>query len=156
MKKYGDLICGAVCAVVAVAVFVMSVQIGMKESAAIGADFLPKIVAVILLVFSLVLMRSGWKTCRTYQEETPEFPPNGKGVLIMLAALVLYAAALKPVGFILTSLVFVFLAIVLMSRKEETNYVKFAIISVVAVLAIYLIFTRFFGIRLPRGIISFL
>ena len=57
---------------------------------------------------------------------------------------------------ILTSLVFVFLAIVLMSRKEETNYVKFALISVVAVLAIYLVFTRFFGIRLPRGVIQFI
>ena len=156
MKKYGDLICGAVCACIAILVFVMSVQIGLRENATVGADFLPKIVSVILLVFSLILMANGWKKSRTYEGGAQAYPLNVTGVLIMGAALIAYAYLLKPVGFIITSVVFLCLAFVLMSKKEETSYVKFAIISVVAVVLIYLIFTRVFSIRLPRGLIRFI
>jgi len=156
MKKYGDLICGAVCAGIAILIFAMSVQIGLRENAAIGADFLPKIVSVILLVFSVFLMVSGWRKSRVSGEEAAEYPSNAGGVLIMAAALIAYAYLLKPVGFILTTLAFLFLAFVLMSKKEETNYLKFAIISVVAVLVIYFVFTRVFSIRLPRGLIRFM
>ncbi len=156
MKKYGDLICGIICAIVAAAVFVMSVQIGLKESASIGADFLPKIVSVILLTFSVILAVRGWKTARAGDEPQQEYPSNTRGVLIMLTALVVYAYTFKTVGFILTTIPFMFLSIVLMSKKEETNYLKFAIITVVTVFAIYFLFTRLFGIRLPRGILTFI
>lgn len=156
MKKYGDLICGAICAVIAAVVLVMSVQIGLKESASIGADFVPKIASVIMLIFSVVLMVRGWRASQIYEEKGAEYPSNLPGVLTMMAALVVYAAALKTAGFLLTTLIFLFLAFVLMSKKEETSCVRFAVISVVVTLAIYLIFTRFFGIRLPRGLIKFI
>lgn len=156
MKKYGDLICGIICAIVAAAVFVMSVQIGLKESASIGADFLPKIVSVILFTFSVILAVRGWKTARAGDEPQQEYPSNTRGVLIMLTALVVYAYTFKTVGFILTTIPFMFLSIVLMSKKEETNYLKFAIITVVTVFAIYFLFTRLFSIRLPRGILTFI
>ena len=74
----------------------------------------------------------------------------------MLTALVVYAYTFKTVGFILTTIPFMFLSIVLMSKKEETNYLKFAIITVVTVFAIYFLFTRLFSIRLPRGILTFI
>ena len=156
MKKYGDLICGIICAIVAAAVFVMSVQIGLKESASIGADFLPKIVSVILFTFSVILAVRGWKTARAGDVPQQEYPSNTRGVLIMLTALVVYAYTFKTVGFILTTIPFMFLSIVLMSKKEETNYLKFAIITVVTVFAIYFLFTRLFSIRLPRGILTFI
>ena len=155
MKKYGDLICGSICAVIAAAVFVMSVQIGLKESASIGADFLPKIVSVILFVFSVILAVRGWRFARSGEMAPEEYPSNTRGVLIMLTALVVYAYVFKPLGFVLSTVPFLFLSIVLMSKKEETNYLKFSVITVVAVLAIYLIFTRVFSIRLPRGILTF-
>ena len=104
MKKYGDLICGIICAIVAAAVFVMSVQIGLKESASIGADFLPKIVSVILFTFSVILAVRGWKTARAGDEPQQEYPSNTRGVLIMLTALVVYAYTFKTVGFILTTI----------------------------------------------------
>ena len=46
MKKYADVITGAIGLVIGIAVLVMSIQIGISEGQAIGADFLPKIVSV--------------------------------------------------------------------------------------------------------------
>lgn len=153
MKKYGDMICGITGMTVAVVMLILSVQIGMKEGNAIGAAFLPEIVGVIILVFSAVLAWRGWQSSKSYVETAADYPANETGVWMMMALCLVYAAALKPIGFIISSGVFLFAALCLMTKKEKTNYVRLAVITVVAVMAIYLIFTQFFGIRLPHGIL---
>ena len=153
MKKYADVITGALGLIIGAAILVMSIQIGLKENNAIGADFMPKIASVIMLLMSGKLLYDGIKASRSYKEEILDYAKNYRGVAVMIIACILYAELLKPVGFIITSMVFLFLALVMMSKKEETNYIRFGIITVVSVLAIYFVFTRLFGIRLPHGIL---
>lgn len=153
MKKYGDFILGLIGVLIATGIFGMSVQIGRMEGQTIGADFLPKIVSIILLICSLFTAINGWKQSRSYVEQTAEYSSNGKGILTMIVVMLIYAYVLKPVGFIPATIVFVGIAICLMTKKEETNYPKIALISVISVVAIYLIFTNLFGIRLPQGIL---
>lgn len=153
MKKYSDMICGIIGIVIAVGMFILSVQIGMKEGDAIGAAFLPQIVAVIVFIFSAVLTWRGWIESKSYVEQIVAHQSNSKGVLLMSISCFLYAALLKPIGFIISSAVFLFTSLCLMTKKEETNYIRFVIVTVVAVASIYLVFTEFFGIRLPHGIL---
>jgi putative tricarboxylic transport membrane protein len=153
MKKYGDFILGLIGVLIATGIFGMSVQIGRMEGQTIGADFLPKIVSIILLICSLFTAINGWKQSRSYVEKTAEYSSNGKGILTMIVVMLIYAYVLKPIGFIPATIVFVFIAISLMTKKTETSYPKIALISVISVVAIYLIFTQLFGIRLPQGIL---
>ena len=155
MKKYADVITGAVGLVIGVIVLIMSIQIGIAEGQAVGADFLPKIVSVLMIILSAVLIWNGIQEARVYEDRPPEYKKNYLGVAILIVAGILYAQLLKPVGFIITSLVFLFLALCLISKKEETNYLKFALITIVMVLLIYFVFTKGFGIRLPKGILKF-
>jgi len=155
MKKYADVITGAVGLVIGVIVLIMSIQIGIAEGQAVGADFLPKIVAVLMIILSAILIWNGIKQARVYEDRPQEYKKNYLGVAILILAGILYAQLLKPVGFIITSLVFLFLALCLISKKEETNYLKFALITIVMVLLIYFVFTKGFGIRLPKGILKF-
>ena len=154
MKKYSDLITGSIGLVIGIALLIMSLDIGAKENNVIGAAFLPEIVAVITIALSGKLAYDGYRSSKIYEEKPEAFRKNYIGVGIVMVACIVYAQLLKPVGFIPTSMVFLFLTICLMSKKEETNYLKFAIITVVTVLAIYFVFTKFFGIRLPKGILS--
>lgn len=155
MKKYADMITGIVGLAIGIAVLIMSIQIGIAEGQAIGADFLPKIVSVLMIILSGILTWDGFMKAKTYEEQPLEYKKNYLGVVILILAGILYAQLLKPVGFIITSLVFLFLSLCLISKKEETNYLKFAIITVVTVLLIYFVFTKGFGIRLPKGILKF-
>jgi hypothetical protein len=154
MKRYADLITGTIGLVIGAALLVMSLQIGAQENDVIGAAFLPEIVSVIILGMAGKLALDGWKASRTYQEEPEEYQKNYLGVAVMIAASILYANLLKPVGFIVMSIPYLFLTLCMMSRKEETNYVKFAVITLVTVLVIWFVFTGFFSIRLPKGILS--
>jgi uncharacterized membrane protein len=153
MKKYSDMICGFAGMVIALVMFVLSIQISMKEGDMIGAGFLPQIVSVIVFGFSAVLAGRGWKLSKVYTEKTAAYPSNSNGVLLMIAVCFIYAVLLKPLGFLITSAGFLFISLCLMTKKEKINYIKFIIITIVAVLAIYLVFTELFGIRLPHGIL---
>ena len=153
-NKYADVITGAIGLALGIAMLVMSVQIGLIEGKAIGADFLPKIASMITILMSGKLLLDGWRSSKVYKkEETLEYVKNYRGVAVMMVLCVLYAEFLKPIGFIVTSLIFLFLTLCMISKKEERSYVKFAVITVVTVFAIYFIFRKFFGIRLPTGIL---
>jgi putative tricarboxylic transport membrane protein len=66
-------------------------------------------------------------------------------------ALVLYALALNPLGYVLaTSLFFPVVARILDSRKPGRDL----IIGVGLSLVIYITFTRFLGVRLPAGLLG--
>ncbi|MEY8339244.1 tripartite tricarboxylate transporter TctB family protein [Lachnospiraceae bacterium 62-35] len=154
MSKYKDLISGICGLIFSTALYLLSIQIGRKESTAIGADFLPKIVAVIMFAMFIIVTYRGVKQVKSQTQEKPlGYRVNYKGVAIIFAAMLIYASLLKPIGFIITSCIFLFLAICLMTKKEEYKLVKFGVITVIAVLFIYFVFMEIFGIRIPRGIL---
>ena len=153
MKKYSDMICGMIGIAIAVILFILSFQINRKEGDLIGAGFLPMIVAVIVFFFSLTLTMRGWKSSKTYVEKPVEYKKNTIGVWSMIVACFLYAALLKPVGFIIDSVWFLYFTLCMMTKKENIRWVRCGILAVVAVVIIYLIFTEIFGIRLPKGIL---
>ena len=97
MKKYSDMICGMIGIVIAVVLFILSLQINMKEGDLIGAGFLPVIVAIIVFFFSLTLAMRGWKSSKTYVEKPSEYKKNTLGVWMMIVACFLYAALLPCV-----------------------------------------------------------
>ena len=155
MKKYTDIITGGIGLAIGIAVLIMSIQIGMAEGQTIGADFLPKIIAVLMILLSAKLTWDGVKSAKNYEDIPLDYEKNYLGVAILMVAAILYAQLLKKIGFIITSMLFLYLALCLISKKEETNYVKFAVITVVMVLLIYFVFTKGFSIRLPKGILKF-
>lgn len=154
MGKYKDLISG-VCGMILSAVFFMlSVQIGLKEKDAIGASFLPKIVTVMMFAMFAIVTYRGMKDVKAGKEEKKlDYAPNFKGVALMFIAMLVYAYLLKPVGFIITSILFLMAAICLMTKKEELKPVKYTVIAVIVVIFIYFIFMEVFGIRIPKGIL---
>ena len=155
MKKYTDIITGVIGLSIGIAVLIMSIQIGMAEGQTIGADFLPKIIAVLMILLSAKLTWDGVKSAKNYEDIRLDYEKNYLGVAILMVAAILYAQLLKKIGFIITSMLFLYLALCLISKKEETNYVKFAVITVVMVLLIYFVFTKGLSIRLPKGILKF-
>lgn len=155
MSKFKDLITGICGLIFSVALYALSVQIGLKENTTIGADFLPKIAAVVMLFMFAIVTYRGAVAVKNGVEEAPrDYKSNYLGVVIIFAAMIAYAMLLKPVGFIITSMVFLLLAIVLMTKKEELKPVLTIVITVVAVLFIYFVFTKVFGVRLPKGILK--
>ena len=71
--------------------------------------------------------------------------------LIMLLLTLLYYKLLKPVGFLLTTPLYLFASFILFGYKKK---VKAAIIAIVFSVVVYFLFTKVFLVILPRGILG--
>ena len=155
IKKYGDLMSGIATAMFATVIFVASGFIKQRNNTGLGADFVPKLAAVILLVLSILLIIRGVRTSKAYGPIQKESVPAAYGVMAASFVLMLaYICLLSTVGFILTTMVYLFLQMILVSKKEQVNYIKFAAISVIASVGIYLLFLKVFSIMIPAGILG--
>ena len=154
MNKYKDLVSGICGLIFSAGMFFMSIQIASQEDSWIGAGFLPEIASVIMFITFCFITYRGAKEAKSQEpEKDPGYKSNYKGVVIMLVFLIAYAALLRSVGFIITSIVFLYAAIYLMTKKENFKPVKYGIITVVLVVFVDVVFTEVFGIRFPGGIL---
>ena len=154
LKKYGDLIAGISVAAIGLIIFIASGSIAQKDSK-IGADFLPRIVSAVLFILGCALALRGARSAKAFSnDEGDAAKPAYLTMLASLALMIAYAALLSRVGFIITSAVYLFLQILLISRKEEIHYIKIAVISLCAPIAIFLLFVNVFGIMIPPGILG--
>jgi len=109
----------------------------------------PMAVTAIMVISSLVIAVD---TIRSPRDGTSDLfrdilPP---AAAVMALFILLYAVALRPLGFLPTSLIFLFVSILLLSRR---GVLFSAIVSVGSLLAIYVIFRLVFSVLMPEGVV---
>jgi len=75
-------------------------------------------------------------------------------IAILFALTILYIMGLKFFGFLLTSPIYVFVTALLFTKASEVNKSKIwhlIIFAVVVTAVVYLVYTKAFSLRLPRG-----
>lgn len=106
--------------------------------------------AAAVMVYSAAVI--AWKTVKSDQDKTETFAANilPRDVWIGIALIVAYAFLLVPLGFLLTSFLFLTIMIKLLSGRSTF----FAIwTSAVSVLIIYLVFRIVFLVLMPEGVV---
>ncbi len=106
--------------------------------------FFPMLVGCAAILFASMLIV---QKLRTVQEEVPATAPRTYIHLWVVVAIFFYVLAFKPLGYFLSSGLFVFALIVLFSSFEKLP-VKAALAAVVTGVA-YIMFQQLFGVRLP-------
>jgi amino acid permease len=154
IKKYGDFIAGLCGITLSILLFTSAVQIGLKEGKDFGAGFLPKLVAIGLFICCSILTYRGYRAMITVKVEAAAYKLNYIGSFGVFIMMVLYAVCLNTIGFVICSTVFLFFAILLATKKENWRPVFFAVLSIVVSTAVYLLFSKVFGIRIPNGLLS--
>lgn len=119
-----------------------------------GADFMPKVVGILLVFCSLGFLVQG---LRAERDEKRAGRLNWTPVIrffVALGLLVLYTALIKPVGFIIMTIFYIFAQSQFMVPPEKRSFMRSAVIAVVSSLVIYFVFTKGLSMALPGGILS--
>ena len=159
-RKYGDIVVGIFYAALGAAVIYLAQQLPKSRVMKIGPNFMPLVIGIIIVALALMLLFSSIKNFKRNAAKAEAMPADTsdyKRVLASLVLVVIYVNILAPVGFILSTLGYLFLQIIVLApddRRSAKNIMLYAIIDVVFVLIVFFLFRYGFKIVLPAGIFS--
>lgn len=161
MKKYKDVFCGGVLILLGAGLYAASFGIKSVALNLIKADFFPRLDAALLTLLGVILAAGGLvkaRRCQTTEEERVPFWKNDGTVSMLetLGLIALYLFALKPVGFLLSTFVYLTAQMFILAPREKRgkkDIALFVFLSAVTALAVYLVFVKVFYLMLPAGIL---
>lgn len=142
--------------ILSIILFVAAQDIETGAAMAKGGDFMPKVcsgifmgLSALLLILNIIKEKDNKEI-----EDKDSKSINVKGFLYTLGLLFIYILLLKPIGFIIMSIIYLFLQILLFSPKEKRNYMLFITISIVVPVAVNYLFINVFSLILPGGLLK--
>lgn len=135
---------------------------GGSATAGINAQTVPKMWGTCFLVLSIILVVRGlikWRrgqhavSMRTLIEQIR----SRREVVYTFILLILYAAVMKPLGFILSSMLYAFFQIWVLTpidKRTKKSHIIAAVLAIVFSIGLYYIFTKYLMIMLPPGILK--
>lgn len=160
LKKYGDLLVSVFYLVLGVVMLIMAKALPKSKVMAIGPDFMPTVVAILILVLAGILLlqtvnrlRRGGAVDAAAEKDTSDY----KRVLASLVLATVYVNILKPVGFLISTFVYLGLQIPVLApddKRSKKDIIKYTVISLVFTVIVYVLFRYGFKIILPTGLLK--
>ena len=135
--------------------FVYMESLGIKHMMRndVGSAFFPKIVAVITIVIAGVRLAFSLKEGKSESKSNTKSDLTGGWITILLLSV--YVLIFAPVGFIISTTVYLFLQMFVLCPKDKRKIPFLGIISVATPLFIYTLFVYVINMPLPKGIFGF-
>lgn len=159
-KKYGDIVVSVFFMALSAVMIYAATLLPKSKVMEIGPDFMPTVVGIATLILSTALLLISLKNLKARVAEVDANPPadvDYKRMLLSLILILVYVFALKPVGFILTTLVYLPIQMYVLADKEhrsKKDIITLLIIDVVFTIAVFFLFRYGFKIVLPQGIFT--
>ncbi|MCI6888392.1 MAG: tripartite tricarboxylate transporter TctB family protein [Lachnospiraceae bacterium] len=159
-KKYGDIVVGVFFMILSVVLIAMAKMLPKSKVMEIGPDFMPMVIGVITLILAAILT---FLSVKNFKMKAASIDPDSlpdcdyKRVLSSVILVLVYVFAMQPVGFILSTLVFLLLQMLVLSPDDargKKDIIKLAIIDVIFTLVVFFLFRYGFKIVLPAGIFT--
>ena len=131
-----------------------------QKSGQVGADFLPRVIAILIIALSIgflaTTLSSALKTMKSGNKaENTSEKQNVKRIIITMALLVAYVALMNTIGFVITTIIYLFLQMVILgNHPTKKDIILYAVIAVVVPIVVNYVFVEGFQLLLPEGILG--
>ena len=135
-------------------VFLLVESMGIKHMMKndVGSGFFPKIIAIVMIAVSVIRLIM---TLLEPSGETNTSDSDMVGGWLSILLIVAYVMAFRSVGFIIDTVIYLFIQMLILTPKEKRNMLMIGIISIIAPICIYTLFTYVINTPLPKGIFGF-
>jgi uncharacterized membrane protein len=139
-------------------VFLFAISFSVKAVIAndVGPAFMPKVVAVAIMLVSISKLFITLRNNEVSYKEKRTSEDDKLGSLMTILNLGAYVLLFKPLGFIVSSILFLVIQMCILSDKTTFKPIKFVVISTISTIAIYLLFVYAFHLMLPAGLLDFI
>ena len=117
------------------------------------ARIIPTLLGILLIALAVVLIIHGFLRLKKEDTETGKKMSKVDMISIALtfAAMILYIILLPILGFMLSTMIYLFGQITILAPKDKRNYLLFAIVAVVFTIIAFVAFRIGLTQMLPRG-----
>ena len=164
MVKYKDTIAGAASIVISVVLFIATFSIREFTRTSLGADFVPRLAALVLCLLGVVLIVKDYRARRNAptsgepKPAAPAAPAEGLTgplpVLLNIGLFVVYLLLLERIGFVILTPIYMFFQILLLTNPRKFRLGWFAVLSIVVSAGAFYLFVNFFQVLLPNGVLE--
>ncbi len=155
-RKWRDLILGVVLLALGIAYTIMARNLKTRPKLVpsyANSQIIPTLLGILLIILSCALI---WQSIRKLKEpDNTEIKKMSKidllSIVLTFAVMVLYIILLPILGFILSTIIFLFLQITILAPAEKRNLLLFAVIAVVFTAITFVAFRIGLTQLLPRG-----
>ena len=153
-QKMQDQVFGIIVLAVAAFYTVCTLMIPVKEGAdIINARTMPLLLAALMWILGICQLVTARKSDTKPLEKAQR---DLRTVFKTAVLIVVYIALFEPVGFIITTMVYLFLQFIFLTPADKKpNFVLYGVIAVVDSVFVYTIFRYSRDIILPQGLITF-
>lgn len=155
-NKIRDIICSVIMLAFGALMIVEAKDIPNKLAGKdVGSAYVPTFIGICILVVAvskLVLAITNKKPSANQKIKWTQDALGGFGTIALMAA---YMLAIEPIGFIVSSVVYLFVQMMILSDKTNRKPVLFAIIAVALPVAVEALFVYAIKMPLPVGILGF-
>lgn len=154
-NKQRDICCSFIFLLFGAGMMYLSFGVKKMIESDVGSGFVPRFIAACIIVAAvaklvLTLMDKSPSASKKDSKESDLL--GGLGTVGIMAA---YVFSFESVGFLLSSMVYLFTQILLMSNKENRKPILFAVIAILMPLAVDILFVFVIKMPLPKGILGF-
>lgn len=118
---------------------------GFMVDSGLGAGFFPQLVCIVLGVLAIIMFLNSFK-----EKEVYKFTKDSKNTFLIIGACICYIAVMDRIGYLVSTVLFSFCVIRILSKKITLVNLIFSILFPVG---IYYLFSKVFSVSLPTGII---
>lgn len=154
-----DLITGGLLLLLGLGLFWACTSVKDFAAIGVGSAFLPRLTAGLLTLLGLVLLGNGLrapssKDPKNAAASTETVFGGLPAVVTSIALMAGYLALLEPLGFLPTSILYVFAQMLVLRKHAARRYALFGAITVLAAVVCNYLFINLFDISLPQGILG--
>ena len=155
--RHRDLILGCFTAALSVAYLILTRQIKTRPKMVpsyANAQIIPTLLGIVLLILSVLLILQGIRKLRQPDADGQAETMNKSGlvsVTLTFVVMLVYLVLLPRLGFILSTVLYLFAQFTVLAPKENRNYPLFAVIAVVFTAITFVAFRIGLSQLLPRG-----
>lgn len=155
-KKCKDLILGAFMLALSAFYLYFAQQIKTKPklTPSYASDrIMPTILGILLAILSIILIFQGIKKLKAPEEgEVKKMDRADAMAVVYTFAIIIGYIILMPIaGFILSTIIYLILQMIVLAPPDKRNYALFAIVSVVFTILVFVAFRMGLQQLLPRG-----
>ena len=117
------------------------------------ARIVPTLLGILLIILSAVLIFQGFRQMKRDDHE-PAKKLNKVdviSVILTFASMILYIIILPYLGFMLSTMIYLFVQITILAPADKRNYLLFAVVAVVFTIIAFVAFRIGLTQMLPRG-----